>query len=521
MRGSKWKTVTSSLTASLLVAGLLAGCSKGADGGAADGNTTDGKSKKTMELVWLSFNPPENDSTPVQQKLEKQFNVKFKNIRIERAQYDQQMNLKFSTGEIADVIYLDSSPERMNELVKQGVLAELPEAEIKKNMPNYSKTIDQADPTSWTYALVDGKSYGIPIIWPLGSLPFLTGYNGDWLKKIGYDKAPETLEQFEDVLRKFRNNDPDGNGKKDTYGYSAQGTGATSFNTVFSAFQVRTDWMIDDKTGKIVYGLTTDGAREAFKVLNKWYKEGLIDPEFVTKKTNDYHNDFVNGKVGVRDWMSYQFEPDVGIIGAPFYAKNQNNKIVIGKPLTGPNGPGRAYSYGAKNAFVAMGAQVNKDPEKKQRIYEMLEALATDDQTYLTAVYGLEGEHYQMVGGKPIMKSEYANENAKYKIGAGTFYGLFGNKSLNMDKYDFPEDRMKFIKDLGNGVKTRESLNLATPAIKKYPDISKIEQEHYIKFITGEIDLNTGFDKFVELWKKSGGQEITDELNKKYAGVFK
>lgn len=500
----------------------------GADTSANAGKTNEGqtnadqtKTEAPMEITWLSFNPPEDDSSPVQQALEKKFNVKFKNIRIERANYNEQMNIKFSSGEIPDLIYLDSSPQRVEELVNQGVLAELPVDEIKSHMPEYAKTLDDTDPSVWTYGQVDGKSYGIPVIWPIGSLPFLPGYNADWLAKIGYNEPPKTLDEFEDVLRKFRNDDPDGNGKKDTYGYSGQGTDSRSFSTVFGAFQVRTDYMVDPKSGQIVYGMTTEGAREAFKLLNKWYKEGLIDPEFVTKTANDYHDDFVNGKVGVRDWMSFQFEPRIGIVGSPFYTKNPDNQIVVGKQVSGPDGDGLAYSYGAKNAFLAMGRQVADDPAKKEKLYEILNALATDDQTYLTSVYGIEGEHYHMENGKPIMKPEFASENNKYKIGAGTFYGLFGTKSKLMEHYDYTDDTLKFIDGLREkGGQTLESLPLYVPAMDKYPDLGKLAQQYFIKFVRGETDLDAGFDTFVKAWNNAGGSEILTEVNAKYKDTF-
>lgn len=83
--------------------------------------------------------------------------------------------------------------------------------------------VDKYDPTAWNVAVVDGKNYGIPRIYGEGGSPFLPAYNNEWLKNIGYDAPPTTLEELEDVLTKFRNDDPDQNGKKDTYGMSARG----------------------------------------------------------------------------------------------------------------------------------------------------------------------------------------------------------------------------------------------------------------------------------------------------------
>ena len=37
----------------------------------------------------------------------------------------------------------------------------------------------------------------------------------DWLDKLGL-KAPTTIDEFEEVIRAFTEDDPDGNGQKDT-----------------------------------------------------------------------------------------------------------------------------------------------------------------------------------------------------------------------------------------------------------------------------------------------------------------
>jgi putative aldouronate transport system substrate-binding protein len=507
----------------LLLSFSFAACGGNNSNGNNGGNGNDGGSgvEKPIEIAWLSYNPPHEDGTAVQKALEEKFNVKFKNIRVERGNYNEQLFTKISSGEIPDLIYAEGVGQ-LAKLAEQGVIAELPENEIRDHMPLYAETLDELDPTLWTYGLYNGKSYGIPLTWPIGNLAFLSGYNGEWLKNIGYDEPPKTLDEFEDVLRKFRNNDPDGNGEKDTYGISAHGADRRNFTSVFGAFQIRPEWMAD-ADGVVYNAIITDRAREAFRLLNKWYEEDLIDPEFITKNGNEAHNDFYNGRVGIRDWMSFQFDSEVGIVGNGFYAKNPDNEIVVGKPLEGPYGPGTAYSYGSKNAFLAMGVQVEEDAAKKQKIYELLGALATDDETFLLSTYGIEGKHYDMVDGVAVSKDEYASEANKLTIGAGLFYGIFGQKSPLMEKYDYPKSSLEFAEFLDEGMKGRKHFPIlfSVPDVtSKYPDLGAMESERYIEFITGEKNLDEDFDAFVEEWKTSGGQAITDAVNEKYEGIY-
>ncbi|MBD2870606.1 extracellular solute-binding protein [Paenibacillus arenilitoris] len=517
----------SGISAVLLGSLLLAACS-GNNGGGEGGGTNGagegggpGGAAAPIEISWLSFNPPDKDGTEVQKALEEKFGVKFKNIRVERQKYNEQLFLKISAGEIPDVIYTES-PGQLAELAQQGVLAELPEAEIRSEMAEYAPTLDELDPSLWTYGLYDGKSYGVPLAWPIGNLPFLSGYNAEWLNKIGYAEPPTNLEEFEDVLRKFRNDDPDGNGAKDTYGISAAGADRRNFTSVFGAFGIKPEWMVDEN-GVVYNGLITDQAREAFRLLQKWYKEDLIDKEFITKNAQDAHNDFYNRKVGIRDWMSFQFDPTVGILGVAFKASNPDNEIVVGKPLEGPDGPGTALSYGSKNGFIAMGKPVAEDEAKKKKIYELLNALATDEETFLLASFGIEGEHYDLVDGVAASKPEFASEANKLSIGAGLFYGIFTQKSTLMEKHDYPKSSLEFAAAMDEGMEGRKhyAVPWSVPEVaEQYPDLGTLETESYIKFITGELDLDEDFDKFVSDWKTMGGQALTDAINEKYKGLF-
>ncbi|GGD61669.1 extracellular solute-binding protein [Paenibacillus nasutitermitis] len=517
-----------------VLSGVLAGCSSNNNSKKSSANETattkntgttnetensNANTDKLIEINWLSFNPPETDNTPVQQALEKKFNVKFKNIRVERADYRGQINLKVSSGDIPDVMYLDGGKD-VSDLAEQGILAEMPIEEIQAKMPEYAPTVDQVDPNLWKYALVGDKNYAIPLYWEIGNMPFLPAYNGAWLKKIGYDHAPTTLEEFEDVIRKFRNDDPDGNGKKDTFGYSGQGADGRSFTPIFSAFGVKNGWMMDEN-GSIVHGLMTDGARGAFKLLNKWYKEGLIDPEFITKNADDAHNDFINGIVGVRDWQSYQFNTDTGIIGPRFKAKNPDSELVIGKMLKGTVESVKAYSYGAPNGFIALGAQVAKDEEKKERIFQILRALSSDEETYLLSAYGVEGDHYDMVDGVPIVKPEYSSEVTRNKIGAGTFYSFFYTKTKLMEKYDYTKSALEYIDRVTEGVDVYPTIPGFVSAQNDYPDVGKVANAYFIKFVTGELDGDANFQKFVDEWNKSGQAKITEEFNEKYGDIYK
>lgn len=519
IRKGSMVATTAVLTGSL----LLSACSSKQGGTEVSGSPLPSTpaAEKPIEIKWVGWYPPDNDDSYAQKFLEKKFNIKITNVKLDRTTADQQLNVKLSSGEIPDVIPAFSTINGYANLVKQGIAAELPIEEIRKNMPNYAKFIDSTDKSLWNIGLIDGKNYGIPRTYAEGDAYFIPSYNTAWLQAIGYSSPPKTLTELEDVLTKFRNNDPDGNGKKDTYGFSARGKDTLGsnqiFNTVFGAYGVNPNgWMLVD--GKLKFGITLDGARQAFKTLNKWYKAELLDPEFITEDWNQYRSKFVNGKVGMIDQaLWYHLDPS-GAIGTD--AQKAGMKFTVGQPLAGPDGKQHGISQGVGVVPTIMSAAAYKDEKKREKIYELLDALAMDPETYLAVVYGQKGVHYDEVDGAAVPKAEYADQQKAGAIaGIGYYFGLFKSNTLtNLDRPKSQLDLRAAIvqKDV---VRINDKLpNAILPSWMKNSDaISKLIKEYEINFITGAADTDKGFDDFVAQLNKLGLQEATEEANKLYA----
>ncbi|MBO9604562.1 MAG: extracellular solute-binding protein [Paenibacillaceae bacterium] len=525
---SKAKTAGAALLAGAL---LLAGCS-GSGGGKSGTGTQASASpggspaattaaEKPVEIKWVGWYPPDTDDTFAQKFLEKKFNIKITNIKLDRTTAAQQLNVKLSSGEIPDVIPAFVDINGYAQMVKQGIAAELPVDEIRKYMPNYAKFIDNLDPSIWRNGVIDGKNYGIPRTYGEGDAYFIPSYNTAWLKAAGYSAPPKTLAELEDLLTKFRNNDPDGNGKKDTYGISARGKDTLGsnqiFNTVFGAYGVNPNaWNVAN--GKLQFGITLEGARQAFKTLNKWYKAELIDPEFITDDWDQYRGKFINGKFGMLDQaLWYHLDPS-GPVGGD--AKKVGMTFTVGQPLQGPDGKQYATAQGPGMVPTIMSVAAYKDEKKRQKIYQLLDAMALDPETYLAVIYGEKGVHYDVVDGAAVPKPEYVDQQKAGAVaGIGYFYGIFkGNTMTNLDR---PKSQLDLRASIvqSNVVRLTDALPLSIlPSWSANSDaLTKLIKEYEIRFVTGATDTDKGFDDFVALLNKTGLQAATEEANKLYA----
>ena len=94
------------------------------------------------------------------------------------------------------------------------------------------------------------------------------------------------MQDVFDIAEAFTKNDPDGNGKNDTYGLGFQKDiwgglfGAEGIANGFHAYP-RT-WVKDDN-GELVYGSIQPEMKPLFKKLQEFYKDGIIDQEFSVK----------------------------------------------------------------------------------------------------------------------------------------------------------------------------------------------------------------------------------------------
>jgi len=135
-----------------------------------------------------------------------------------------------------------------------------------------------------------GKIYGVPTMdtTMIDVMDYQMWINQQWLDYLQLD-MPTDLDSFYNVLVKFRDGDPNQNGKKDEialYGGQEAGLGADVVNFVvnmFLYFNDRKNFSIDEN-GQVYAPFITDEYREALKFLHKLIDEDLmLDSVFNTK----------------------------------------------------------------------------------------------------------------------------------------------------------------------------------------------------------------------------------------------
>ncbi|WP_339279493.1 hypothetical protein NYE40_05520 [Paenibacillus sp. FSL W8-1187] len=547
------KKASSILMTALLSAGLLAGCSGGDQPSSEKGSTLkDGKFDPPITLKIAKqqdenagkYLPGEslNDNVLTRWGVEK-LGIKVETTLLggDGAQYNNKLRLALTGSEqLPDIIPVYDTM-LANDLIQSGRVKEITE-DIKSYMPERLKKIYKEYPMTFNPVIRDGKVYGMAIAPNLteGEVMLI---RQDWLDNLKL-KAPTTIEEFEQVIAAFTDGDPDGNGKKDTYGFTL--SGKDSYNTgwvsdpvmIFSAFtgkNIPRQWN-EDSSGKLVYGSVDPGNKEALAKLRDWYSKGYLNKELATKGAWDALADFTEGKAGIivgRPWL-YGSVKDV--------EKNVKGAKIEAYPTINGIDGGKTYQSGQLNDGVFM---FNKDFNQMDAFFLYYDKLY--DAAFGTGdfVYGYaQGYDYDIVNGEVTFDPQKFNKplDAVQSVGKMSF-------TKNTPTVDGPG---KSFYDLAQGVKPdngvlmRSNSNDATtqkgyvisyenadvllpnafngPPTKTMQStleqLNTMEQETYTKIIYSKEPLEA-FDTFVKQWYAKGGEQIAKEVNEWYSDVKK
>ena len=210
---------------------------------------------------------------------------------IDHNAYNDQLALAFASGDVPDVVIL--SAEYYAAYANQGALADITalweNSESKKAGHIKEEYIDSLYINDKLYAFTPARGNGC-----------ITYLRQDWLDKLGL-QAPTTYDEYLNVLRAFVNNDPDGNGQKDTMGVTAAGIisdEAPYTNYLPEFWQDSYPDFYQKEDGSWVDGFSEQATIDALQRLKDAYSEGLIDMEVTTNKTSACRDKYYAGQVG-------------------------------------------------------------------------------------------------------------------------------------------------------------------------------------------------------------------------------
>ncbi len=367
--------------------------------------------------------------------------------------FDQKVLTALSSGVKYDLIEV-SDLAKLNSFIDQGVVTDLTDFVQNSTVLSDPTVIPTGE---WDQLKgSDGKIYGVFSKFQGATMPIV---RKDWLDKLNLQE-PKTLDELYAVLKAFKDEDPDGDGKANTYGLST--AGLYDIQGIMSAAGLKYRYVMED--GKRTIPYAADAAIPMYEWFAKLVKEGIMDPNFITNDTAKMRNLFLTDRVGmVTYWDAW-----VGMFNNLKTTEDPNTTFQAKGMLGLPAADGTILMRRGDPDFWIIPANA-PHPEAAKKF---LEFWNTKEGITLGSL-GVEGLDYTVDNGKYILTETGKASNMDH--GVPYWY----NSAV---KSPFPalpgvEDAMALSKQYA-------ALELSLPT---WPDAEKIVTNYALKAMSGQM----------------------------------
>ncbi|PUA38213.1 ABC transporter substrate-binding protein [Paenibacillus elgii] len=522
MKAKRWNKACVTSTAAVLGAGMLvAGCSGSSVPDDKAGQQEGKRGSLTVSIYDRNNIPPEEgnwDKNRWSDWINKNGPVQVKYVPVPRWESFQKFNALFASAAAPDLI-LEYDTGYRNQWYAQKLLMPLDEV-IDKYSTTYKELMKQFPQLKKLATKDDGKIYEIGRISPLtaGHRVYI---REDWLQKLNL-QAPKTTEEFFNVARQFAEQDPDGNGKKDTFGLNLSGNAPAIIQHMFGFGEVQ--WRFEND--KFVHEWDRLAAAVAFQ--KKLFDAGLVDKDFLTDKNGEKaKQDFLSGKLGMYLFQDFPSEKDYDT----FKKNNPNGKLAI-LPLPKSEFGQFSPAVGSPIQMVGVLNVAAKDPKSVMQYIDFM----IKPENALTIQYGLEGTHWSKDenGCPQPIDAEKNKKEVAYTADLGMMasrllYGKCGFDSYRPQKTEAQKELRELALQANAAYVSRER---PIPTLKpEYLPVLPQElaiivknsdqqlKDIWIKAVVGGSGYTAeqAYKDAKELWEKAGGTRVDDFYAKWYA----
>lgn len=472
---------------------------------------------------------PWEDMTLIKE-MERLTNVSFEFNTYDGSIYQEKKNLALASGDVPD-IFLGSGLSIDDEEIygPQKLLIPL-EGLIDKYAPHLKARLNEDPTTRNGTTATDGHIYGLPYVARTRTTAASILYvNMQWLKNVGMQK-PTTVEQLYDVMKAFKEKDPNGNGKADEIPVSVYSSSGSMLgvlgSAILSAFSGQAGGTgFDLKDGKkVIYNPAQPYYKDFLEYMRKLYKEGLLDNEIFTQTSQNLYAKGKEGKLGV-------LTVSLSLVLNP--AKHDDHELL--PPLTSAlnNKKVTAKLYGITPACFGITKKC-KYPEAMMRWVDILYRTSDEEIEGLSGLsvfigkHGVNWDYSDSEKTKYLRKSldpamtpvEYTNKCVSPGASSGFPSWVVTDavpdgdpllllKATESAKHYFPYMVPVYPTTVRYSKSDAERVKFLSNDIRSYMD------QMTAKFVTGEEPLSN-FDAYVNNLKKMNLDELTKIMQTAY-----
>jgi putative aldouronate transport system substrate-binding protein len=461
------------------------------------------------------------DNLPVYQEFEKLTGVKIEWEVVPADQYSTVRATRLAAAvNLPDIVVW---PSNLVKLVDDGIFIDLTDL-IKENAYYLNQLMEMQPLVRKANSTADGRILGFPgmgegildsykdmengfIKDPGANINLhMPAIRKDWLDKLGLE-APETLDDWYNVLKAFKERDPNGNGLADeiplapSWGW----TNLYMFGQAYGLYMTGNAerWAVN-ADGKVVYQTLLPEFKELLIYLNKLYSEGLIDPEFTTSTYDLTLEKTTRNVVGAvpSEWMS----------NPPSWTNNLKAGGIADANFISIKGPSEIATGANKTTnrwpVFAGDCAITKDCKNPELAVKWLDFHLASPEGIKLQMFGVEGISYEMVDGAPKFNDFVLNN----PDGLGMFEAVRSLGGWGQVSYIQTADAYREIYAANPEIVELSASFASEDVLLPFPNLSLVltadEREEFTDLLTdAETYMNEMIIKFIE------GKEPIDKFD--------
>lgn len=484
------KKIMSVFLAALMTSTLVVGCNKTPKetaGGSQNIGTKDNPVK--VSIITKDVSPKDEAVKKLVEQIEAGLAKENKFIKLEYLEaptgtYGEAVPLAFRTGQISpDIIYFQGGDLPIS---NDGMLEDLnPYIEKSNNIKNVLEDHNKEKMKNYPYLLWLAPARVSTPVMRKDIAEKLDSY-----KEVIANPTPENYEKmFKEIVDK----------KLAKYAITSDGD-LTRMDSVFNhAFGV-TDTVIK-VDNKWVFSKATKFERDKLEYYAKLYKEGLIDPEYITKKWDAMEKSFYEGQ-------STFVAATAGKVIDVYNNKMTQTHGKEAELVVLPPAKGVSQAYMSVDVTKeARGFAINSQSKVKDAAFAVLDFMAGPEGMKLDKL-GIKDVHYTEKDGKIVYTDKFTEWWPRFFETLNKFEPKPELASPIMSKpaLDSLEKAKQYYK---------QDTNVIIPAeLTPQWDAMKAVYKEYASDIIRGVKPISAFDEFVQKWNAAGGTEFTPYLEK-------
>ena len=302
----------------------------------------------------VARNPMHGDfnEMPSIMKIEEKAGINLEFDQVPSSSYSEKLNLIFASGDLPDIVFYG---EPNNLMSYAGELVRPLDDYIDRYMPNLLSVFTERPQYRRFLVRSDGNIYQLLRSEEYSQIetPNNLFINKLWLDNLGLD-IPQTTEDFYQVLKAFKEQDPNGNGQADEIPFTSLDNGWSVMGSLYSLggsffFPADSRKLKVGSDGQLEYVPISEaeGFQRFVEYYQRLYREGLLDTEAFVQSQGEL---LAKGKEKILG--SFTAWLDENVVGA-----DTTKDYVMLKPLSEPGGkPPRwfrsANAFQARDAFL-------------------------------------------------------------------------------------------------------------------------------------------------------------------------